>query len=159
MRRLLIGVGNTFRRDDGVGPAVAAEVARLGVDELDVVSVPGEPTAILDAWTGARVAVVVDAALGADSSPGRIRRWTPGAFAASPATSSHGFGLAQTYELGRALDRLPGSVVVVTVDIVDAGLGLGLSAPVAAAVPHAVSAVLAEFGINRRGDLRPTTGD
>jgi hydrogenase maturation protease len=142
---LVIGIGNGFRRDDGVGLAVANEVARRHLPGVEVMTAIGEPGAILDAWAGVPTVVVVDAAVSADATPGRIRRWTPDAATDSPATSSHSLGLAQTYALARALGRLPGRLAVLTVDIVDCGLGPGLSAPVAACVTDAVDAVLAEL--------------
>lgn len=145
MTHLVIGIGNDFRRDDGVGLAVADEVARRNLPGMTVMTAIGEPGTILDAWAGVSTVVVVDAAVSADAIPGRIRRWTPDAATDSAATSSHAFGLAQTYALGRALGLLPGRLVVLTVDILDCGLGPGLSAPVAASVTDAVDAVLAEF--------------
>ena len=155
----MIGVGNKFRRDDGVGLAVAEQIAGLGIADLDVLATMGEPGAIIDAWAGAELAVAVDAVSTDESVPGRIRRWTPEAIAVAPGTSSHAFGLRQTYALGRALGRVPDSFIVLTVDMADDGLGPGLSAPVAAAVPEAVDAVLAEFGVTRRRDLGPAIED
>ena len=76
---VVIGIGNNFRRDDGVGLAVAEEVAKRGMPGVRVVTAIAEPSAILDAWSNTRLAVVVDAAMGEGLSPGRIRRWTPGA--------------------------------------------------------------------------------
>jgi hydrogenase maturation protease len=127
--------------------------------ELRVLTSTGEPGTILDAWAGVELAVVVDAASTDDSVPGRIRRWTPGAVAASPGTSSHAFGLPQTYALGQALGRLPNSLVVFTVDIADAALGPRFSAPVAAAGPEVVDTILAEFGMARHRDLRRAIED
>ena len=141
----MIGIGNSFRRDDGVGLAVADEVARRDLPGIEVMTAIGEPGAILDAWAGVPTVVVVDAAVSPDAIPGRIRRWTPDARPDSAPTSSHALGLAQTYALGRALGLLPGRLVVLTVDIVDRGLGSGLSDPVAACVTDAVDAVLDEF--------------
>jgi hydrogenase maturation protease len=153
LKRLLIGIGNGFRRDDGVGLVVAEKIARLELPTVEVLTAIGEPGAILDAWTTADSVVVVDAAMVDVSEPGRLRRWTPDTVPDSPVTSSHAFGLAQTYGLGRALGRLPRSVVVLSVDIADASDGLGLSDAVAAAVPDVVEAVLAEFGLGHRGTL------
>ena len=134
---VVIGVGNPFRRDDGVGPAVAAAVsAGPGVS---VVICPAEPTAVLDAWDGSELAVLVDAAVG--GPPGRIRVSTLDEYAARPPVSSHDLGLQQTYLLGCALGRAPAEVVVVTVGIADAGHGEGLSPAVAAALPDAVLTV------------------
>lgn len=142
MTTVVIGLGNAHRRDDGVGPAVAAEVARC-CPEVRVVTGAVEPTAILEAWDGADLAVVVDA-VGGDS-PGRVRRCSIDEVAGAEALSSHDLNLAQTYELARVLDRAPRRVVVVSVDAADLGHGEGLSADVARAVPAAVRAVRAEL--------------
>lgn len=156
---LVIGIGNSFRRDDGVGLAVAEAIARLELPDLQVLTAIGEPGALLDAWATADSVIVVDAAMVDVPEPGRLRRWTPDTVPDSPATSSQAFGLAQTYGLARALGRLLRSLVVLSVDIADASDGLGLSDLVAAAVPVAVDAVLAEFGLDHRGDLRPVIED
>ncbi|HEY5151559.1 MAG TPA: hydrogenase maturation protease [Mycobacterium sp.] len=143
MTAVVIGIGNDHRRDDGVGPVVAAAVAaqRPGVQ---VLCCAAEPTAILDAWEGATRAVIVDAAApGDDAVPGRVRRCTLGDLAETRAVSSHDLNLAQTYRLGRVLGRAPAEVVVITVDAADGGHGVGLTPDVMAAVPQAVSAVLA----------------
>lgn len=146
MNNLVIGIGNDFRRDDGVGLAVAQAIGRLDLPDVETMAAIGEPGEILDAWAGRR-AVVVDAAAGDDMVPGRIRRWTPESGSESAGTSSHSLGLPQTYALGRALGLLPASLVVFTVDISDTGMGPGLSARVSAAVPRAVEAVLAEIAV------------
>ena len=76
MTVVVIGVGNTHRRDDGVGPLVAAEVAADCPAGVRVLTCAVEPTAILDAWDGADLAVVIDAAGGDDTVAGRVRRCT-----------------------------------------------------------------------------------
>ena len=142
---VVIGIGNGFRRDDGVGLAVADEVAKRAIPGVLVVAAIGDPSAILDAWTDARLAVVVDAAMGEGLSPGGIRRWTPGEEAAEGVVSSHAIGLPEAYALGEALGRLPGRLVVLGVNVVDVSYGVGLTPAVAAAVPAAVESVFAEL--------------
>lgn len=145
MSRLVIGIGNSFRRDDGVGLAVAEEIARLDLPGVEVLTAIGEPGAILDAWTDAKSVVIIDAALTDNPSPGRIRRWTPDASAASGSTSSHALGLRETYALGQALGRTPRKLLVLTVDAADVSLGDGLTPDVSAVVPQVVRTVLAEI--------------
>lgn len=142
---VVIGIGNDFRRDDGVGIAVAEELASRNLVGVRVMTAIGEPGAILDSWTRASVAVVVDAATGKGSAPGRIRRWTPGNVAEPGVVSSHALGLPQTYALGEALGKIPDKLVVFTVDIADASHGVGLTPAVAAAVPKVITAVLEEL--------------
>lgn len=156
MNAVVIGIGNSFRRDDGVGLAVAERIAQRGLPAVRVVTATGEPSALLDAWTGASVAVVVDAVVGSDSTPGRIRRWTARDLDATPAVSSHAMGLAQTCALGQALGRMPDELVMFTLDVADTGHGVGLTPAVATAVSRAIDAVLAELSPDRRATTRPT---
>ncbi len=142
---VVIGIGNSFRRDDGVGLVVAEEIARLGIPQVRVVIAAGEPTAILDAWTEARLAVVIDAATGEGLSPGTIQRWTPGESTAVNVVSSHAIGLPEVHALGEALGRLPASLVVLAVNVADVSHGTGLTPAVAAAVPAVVEAVVVEL--------------
>ncbi|HOB48340.1 MAG TPA: hydrogenase maturation protease [Mycobacterium sp.] len=140
MSAVVIGIGNEHRRDDGVGPAVADRVGARGPAGVRVVSCPAEPTAILDAWAGAELAVVIDAVVG--GSPGRVHRRTLADLAEPRSVSSHDLNLAQTYRLGLALGRAPASVVVVGIGVADTGHGVGLSPAVAAVLPEAVQTVL-----------------
>ncbi len=55
---------------------------------------------------------------------------------------THGFGLAGTIELARALDRLPERVVVVGIEAVGFENGSPVSPVVHAAIPGAVDTVL-----------------
>lgn len=142
---VVIGIGNSFRRDDGVGPAVAERLARCGLPGVRVVPATGEPAALLDAWRDTAHAVVVDAADGKNSTPGRIRRWSGHDLDAAAVVSSHALGLAQTCALGEALGRMPGKLVVFTVDVADTGHGVGLTPAVAAAVPKVTDSILAEL--------------
>jgi hydrogenase maturation protease len=141
----IIGIGNDFRRDDGVGITVAGQIAELHLPDVRVLSGISESTAILDAWSGAQRVIVVDAVTGADATPGRIRRWTAADLQATKVVSSHALGLAQTCALGQALSQMPDELVVFTVDVVDTNHGLGLTPAVAAAVPNLVELVLAEL--------------
>ena len=152
---VVIGIGNGFRRDDGVGLAVAEDIAQRNLPGVRVVTDIGDPATILESWAGARLAVVVDAAMGDGSDPGRIRRWTRGDEADAGLVSSHAMGLSEAYALGEALGRIPDRLVILGIDIADADYGVGLTPRVAATVPGVVEAVLAELA----GDLRRSVRD
>ncbi|MFF4650767.1 hydrogenase maturation protease [Streptomyces sp. NPDC001380] len=82
-----------------------------------------------------------------------------GAGAAAPAgrsgqASSHGLGLGEAVELARALDRLPGRLVVYAVEGRDTSCGTGLSEPVAEAVGPLADRIAAEVA----GHLARTGG-
>ena len=141
---VVIGIGNTWRRDDGVGPAVVrAAASRLPVGTR-VVELDGEPARVVEAWDGADLAVVVDA-VRTGAPPGTVHRFDPavdGVPVPAGTASSHALGASDAYHLGRALGRLPGRVVIVAVEVADVDPGDGLTPEVAAAVPAAVAAVV-----------------
>jgi hydrogenase maturation protease len=140
-RRVVIGVGNEYRRDDGFGPAVAARLAARKPSDVDVMASDGEPTRLIDLWTGADLAVVVDA-VRADHAGHRYELVLTGAdLPWDRAASSHGIGLGSTVELARALDRLPRRLVVLAVSGREFGFGTGLTPEVAAAVGPTVARV------------------
>lgn len=141
----MIGVGNRFRRDDGIGPVIAAEVEKLSLAGVRVMVGADDPTELITAWSGADPAVVIDAAVGEDCVPGRIRRWTPELASGPAMLSTHVLDLPATYALGRVLGHAPRRLVVLAVDAAEVGFGDGLSCPLTAAVPTVVAAVVAEL--------------
>ena len=139
---MVIGVGNEFRRDDGIGPEV---VSRLrGRTPAELLVSDGEPSRMLEAWTGAALAVVVDAVRPGRPVPGRPHRIVvdqadlPGA----RPVSSHGLDLGDAIALARALGRMPDRLIIHAVEAADTGLGVGLTPAVAAAADGLAEAVL-----------------
>jgi hydrogenase maturation protease len=102
---LIAGVGNDWRGDDAAG-LVAARRLRELLPGVRVVEIVGDASALLDAWDGAALAIVIDA-VRSGAPPGTIHRLDGGPAAALRLGSTHAIGLAETIELGRTLDRLP----------------------------------------------------
>jgi hydrogenase maturation protease len=145
---VVIGIGNEFRRDDGAGPAVVGRLRGLAPPGVELVITDGEPTRLIEAWTGAALAVVVDAVRAQPPHPGRVHRFVvdrPGPGAARTA-SSHGFGLDDAIALALALDRMPGRLIVHAIEAADLAQGPGLTPAVAAAVDPVTAAILDDIG-------------
>jgi hydrogenase maturation protease len=144
--RVVIGVGNDYRRDDGFGPlVVAALIDRLATDPrlagVDLRVSDGEPTRLIDLWTGTDLAVVVDAVLDDSHHAGHRHELALDALdelADDHSAGSHAISLGSTVALGQALGRLPRRLVVLAVSGTEFGFGQGLTPPVAAAVPGVV---------------------
>lgn len=146
---VVLGLGNAYRRDDGVGIAAATALGECAGATVRVVTDISDSARLLDAWDGAALAVVIDGAVTGRSAPGTIRRCGPDQLGvAHRLTSSHSLDLAQAIALGRALDRVPAALVLFVVEIADIGYGEGLTPAVAAAVPRVVAMAAAE--IDRR---------
>jgi len=144
---VVIGVGNAMRGDDGVGLLVAAALEKRVPPGVSVVPCEQEPSRLIDAWAGAKTAIVVDAAA-SGAAPGTVNRFdaseTPipaGVFR----SSTHAFGVGDAIELARVLGRLPGRVLVYGVEGAAFAPGEPLTPPVEAAVEQVAAAVLSDL--------------
>lgn len=169
---IVIGVGEEFRHDDGVGPAVIAELRRLAASgglppETRLATAFGEPTELIGLWHGARLAIVVDAAAAdprAGLTAGDTMRWelepagTPShspVIAPNP-TATHALGPGAAIALAGVLDRLPEQLVLFAVAGADFSFGPGLSGPVADAVRRVARDIAGEL---RRQGLSALRGE
>jgi hydrogenase maturation protease len=151
--RLLLGVGNPDRGDDGVGTEVAARVARFGIPGVEVAT-EAEPLALLEHLrrTGLDQVVVVDATV-PGPEPGRVRVLPVGAARLVRRTGpagTHALGVADAVELARALDLLPARLALVGVEAGSSGVGEGLSGPVQARLGDVVRTVTELLGASDR---------
>ena len=147
-RTAIIAIGNEYRRDDGVGREVLRRLTRIIPPGTNLVCVDGEPSRLMDAWAGSRLAILVDAAVGEVPHPGRIHRTTVMDAGTTTSTSSHGLGVPEAVELARVLHRLPERLVLLTVEAAETGFGLGLSPAVEAAVPALIATIQEELGLD-----------
>lgn len=162
-RVLVAGVGNIFLRDDGFGPEVARRLASepdLLTSEVRVVDygIRGMHLAY-DLLDGVEVLILVDAVPAepapssaggdhADSAAGSIRvmQIRPEDLDRRAGLDPHGMNPAAVLGRLRTLGgELPTTYVVGCVPA-DVSEGIGLSDPVSAAVPGAVSAVVSLLG-------------
>jgi hydrogenase maturation protease len=147
-RTVVIGVGNEFRRDDGLGPAVLARLRDLQPADANLAGVTlavsdGEPSRMIELWADADLAVVVDAIRDTGVPTGHRYELDVDALTGTvhAAASSHGIDLGDTVELARALGRMPARLVVLAVAGHEFGFGIGLSSEVAVAVGPLVERV------------------
>jgi hydrogenase maturation protease len=142
----VIGLGNAYRSDDAVGLAVARALHGTLPNDVEVLEREGEPTSLIDAWEGATAVWLVDA-VSSGAAPGTIHRVdaaceaVPVAFARS---STHHFGLPEAIELARALDRLPGRLLVYGIEGASFDTGSRLTPEVERCVPLVVDAIREE---------------
>jgi hydrogenase maturation protease len=146
MSAVVIGVGNPYRRDDGVGPAVVERLRERVPADVRLEESEGEPSHLLELWTDADLAIVVDAVRTADGRPGRIhRRRVDRAEPAGRSASTHRADLGDAIALASAVDRLPGTLVLYGIEVVDTSYGAGLTPPVETAAGEVAGAILARL--------------
>jgi hydrogenase maturation protease len=151
-RVLVAGVGNIFRSDDGFGVEVARRLAArgglpAGVEVADV-GIRGVHLAyqLLDGYAGL---LLVDA-VHRDGPPGtlyRLEHTLAGAAPAGVTLDGHDMspdvvlGLLRDLAAATGVEDPVGRVLVLGCEPADVGDGIGLSAPVAAAVEPALAVV------------------
>jgi hydrogenase maturation protease len=144
-RVLVAGIGNVFATDDGFGPEVARRLAGrrwpAGVRVVDY-GIRGLHLAydLLDPWD----AVVLVDALPDRGSVGRVAVLEIGPEHVRPGgpLDAHGMDPATVLASVTALGgKLPLRTLLVGCQVADTGEGIGLSAPVAAAVADALEVV------------------
>ncbi len=137
-RTLILGVGNRYRLDDGVGPAVIDRLPEMA--GVDVRTASGEGASLMHMWQGYNAVLVIDA-VSSGAQPGTLYCFDVGNETLPMSFfhySSHAFGLAEAVEMARVLKRLPPKLIVFGIEGGDFGSGEGLSAMVAAALPKLV---------------------
>lgn len=136
MSRLVLGLGNRLRGDDGAGAEVAHRVQTLPSKEVI------DPGRLIDLWSRDDDVIVIDA-VSSGAAIGTIHRLdlTQSQLPLTSVTSSHAFGLAEVVELARSLGKLPRSVRVYGIEIGRLSHGSSMSRSVAAAVEEVVAEI------------------
>lgn len=149
---LIIGVGNPYRCDDGAG-VLAARRVREQRPDVRMVEASGEGASLMETWRSEDWVVLIDA-VRAGGTPGRIcrldarRERIPAEFFHY---STHAFSVAEAVEMSRALDALPGRLVIYGIEGKNYAAGRLVSLEVAAAVEEVVNQVLAELSRSADG--------
>ena len=170
-RMLIAGVGNIFLGDDGFGGEVARRLAGAGLPGWVRVSDYGTSGMHLayDMADGYDTTIMIDTTRRGGEpgtlyviEPDRAARRGPGAGRASQAPppagwvfDAHGMQPDVVFDLVKALGAKLGRVLVVGCEPASVGHGIGLSAPVAAAVDEAVR-IVTRIVRDEAGAGRPT---
>lgn len=135
MRTLVAGIGNIFLSDDGFGVEVAK---RLGLADYGIRGVH----LAYELLEGYDALVLIDA-MPLGEAPGTVAVFEPDieALEAAPVIEAHSMSPAVVLGLLRTLGGTMPHVVIVGCEPESVDEGIGLSAPVAAAVAPAVEAV------------------
>lgn len=177
---LIIGIGNPCRGDDAIGLLVARklkaelppkmlEARRVipcapdsgrptggarGVTRPTGVTIreaTGEGTALMEAWRGVSVVILVDA-VQSGGKAGTVHRLDAGRHRIPSRffhCSTHAFSLAEAVELARTLKQLPPRLIVYGVEGRNFTPGKGLSPEVKNALPKVTSQIRGELEVPR----------
>ncbi|KAB8187817.1 hydrogenase maturation protease [Microbispora catharanthi] len=150
---VVIGLGSDLRGDDAAGLEVARLLRGTLPSSVAVVENSGDPAALIEAWSGAALAIVVDA-VSSGAPPGTVHMPLQMPVHPPVRAGSHSLGLADAVELGRALGRLPDELVVAGIEGGDFTPGAPMTAPVLAAVRRTADELRERLSRERPGGPR-----
>ncbi len=145
---IAVGIGNEYRKDDGVGLYVVRRLAGYNLPRLEIVEANDNALELINLWNENDEVILIDAALsgnesGAIFSFNAIEQTIPQDI--FPCISTHSFGLADTIEMVKILDNMPRSLQVYGIEISDYSMGEGLSPAVQAAADKLIAKLIAEY--------------
>ncbi len=155
-RQIVLGIGNMDRGDDAAGRAVARMLQGSVPDDLEVAELDGEATTLLARFEGAGAAFLVDACR-SGAAAGTVRRIDVAVTQVPQGLfglSTHGFGVAEAIELGRALGQLPPRCIVYAIEGASFQIGAPLSPAVAAAVADVAARLRTEIAVASSAEPR-----
>jgi len=144
---ILIGVGNEFRCDDGVGILAARRIREKNFPGIVVVESDGDAAALLNAWAGMKTVVIIDA-VSSGAAPGTIHRIDARRQSVPRELfpfSTHALGLAHAVELARSLGKLPINIIIYGIEGEQFTAGSSLSPKVQDALNEVLQLVTGEI--------------
>jgi hydrogenase maturation protease len=144
---LVIGIGNPYRSDDGVGLAVVRHLKERTPGDLRILEASGECTSLIESWKDAAAVILVDA-IQSGQTPGTISRFNaieqqlPAEISRH---STHTLGIIEAVELARIIKGLPPSLMFYGIEGKNFRFGFGLSPEVEASVKKAVDLIIGDI--------------
>jgi hydrogenase maturation protease len=145
----IIGLGNDYRRDDGIGLYVARKLKELNLSHATILEVSDVAGGLLDALNGTNSAIIVDA-VSSGSVPGTTfcidvhsQTIPSGVFR----TSTHAMNVADVILLSKVLGNLPAYCWVYGIEGGEFGMGTTLSKAVQDAAEAVVKKIAGEVGV------------
>ena len=151
MKTLILGIGNPFLGDDGIGFHIAQELAREVKDEnIDVQDSALAGLNLLELIPGYDKVIIIDAIMTEDGEIGEVYKLRPEAFVKTvhAATSPHNANLATAIEIGKEAlaEQMPEEIVVFAVEIQEVTeFTEEMTGKVREALPRVVDLVLEEI--------------
>lgn len=157
MRICVVGIGNSWASDDGIGPAVVERLRTKYIEDAAASgttatvifkTLPHPDLSLLDCLQTCHTLVVVDA-VKSGAPPGTVHShvWYPGLVKSRGVeqVSQHGLGVNDMLQLAAQFNQLPELVILWGIEVACTEPGQAVSAPVAHAFPAVVKGLYTEL--------------
>ncbi|HYA56175.1 MAG TPA: hydrogenase maturation protease [Nitrososphaerales archaeon] len=142
-KTVVLGLGNPYLRDDGVGVAVARELQRRSTAGDAIVRAHQTfDLWLLSEFSGASKLIIIDA-VRSGSAPGTVTEYevAPRRGPLSPLPGLHSLELHDLIDFASRMGLLSCPVTIIGIEPKDCGVGEGLSPEVERAIPDVVTLV------------------
>jgi hydrogenase maturation protease len=146
-KSVVIGLGNLYMKDDGLGLRVAEALKKMNLGEgVSVQQHPEMDLAVIGKLQDASKVIIVDAVKGG-MEPGTISKYTltPRKEEIAALPGLHSMKLSDLLDIAMSSGVLTCPVVIVGVEPKDDSLGTELSSEVQSALPKVIEAVVREL--------------
>jgi hydrogenase maturation protease len=145
-RVVIIGVGNSFRSDDGVGVYVGTTLRQLDLPDVDIANEERDGLKIISHWKRGDWVFLIDAVLsGAEAGTiYRIDLSIPEFQLPSNHNSTHSLGIMEAVFLSRILNESPGRIILYGIEGENFEMGTSLSPKVIEAAERVIKLVVQE---------------
>lgn len=148
MKTLVIGIGNEYRGDDGVGRVLARRMVALDLPNVEIRESSGESFSLMELWAETQKVILVDA-IQSGATPGTVQRFDAGSQPLPTEfvqqCSTHALSLPEAVELARSLGQLPPEVVIFGIEGLSFEHGNNLTPTVAKAADEAFELIRKEL--------------
>jgi hydrogenase maturation protease len=146
-KTVVIGLGNVYMKDDGLGLRVAGELEKMNLGEnVSVQEHPEMDLAVIGTLQDASKVIIIDA-VKSGKEPGTISKYTftPRKEEIAELPSLHSMKLSDLLDIAMSSGTLTCPVVIVGVEPKDDSPGTELSSEVESALPRVIEAVIKEL--------------
>lgn len=147
-KSIVIGVGNSFRKDDGVGPEIAERIENMNLADVRVIKSNGDLAEILEILSEFDFILIADS-VSTGAPPGTVYRIDPSdskySFQAEKNPSSHRFGIIEILKLAKNIDMPLKNVIIYGIEGEDYSHGEGLSSKVREAVEEVIEKIAVDL--------------
>jgi hydrogenase maturation protease len=142
---VVVGIGNRYLKDDGIGIEVADELAGSLGDGVLVRSYQSIDLTLLAQFEGASKVILVDA-LRSGGPPGAVSKYaiTPNKKPLDSVSGLHSLELEDVFDLATQAGLLTCPLTIIGVEPKDVSPGEGMSDELTQAVPRVLSAIVDE---------------
>ncbi|UCC78237.1 MAG: hydrogenase maturation protease [Candidatus Zixiibacteriota bacterium] len=147
-RTLVIGIGNGFRKDDGVGLEIARRIEELNIPGVTVSKTAGDLTNFVNIFPEYELLIIADSIKAAGNPGMNIRVDISDLdedFELSPNISTHWLGILETLRLADNVGNLPEKTVIYGVEGADFSYGTGISPELFNTVEFIVGEIIGEL--------------